>query len=241
MTAVVISQPMLFPWPGFFEQMALADVFLWLDDVQFSKGSFTSRVQVRHGDRIKWLSIPLTGQGSFQSICDLASAGEFRDRHKDFLRQAYSDAPFVGEALAIVEDVYAQRNICDLLIASAEVSALRLGVATKQKRMRTSLMGVPGRSWQRVLDLVLAAGGTRYITGHGAAHYLDHVSFEQAGVAVEYMDYSKTAWPQRGADFTPFVSILDLIAMTGPDAPNFLHPATIAWRSFVAADSSDRR
>ena len=24
MTAVVISQPMLFPWPGFFEQLALA-------------------------------------------------------------------------------------------------------------------------------------------------------------------------------------------------------------------------
>ena len=51
MTRVVITQPMLFPWPGFFEQLCLADVYIYLDDVQFSKGSFTNRVQIEDGDR----------------------------------------------------------------------------------------------------------------------------------------------------------------------------------------------
>lgn len=46
MARVVISQPMYFPWFGFMAQMSLADVFIWLDDAQFSKGSFTNRVQV---------------------------------------------------------------------------------------------------------------------------------------------------------------------------------------------------
>ena len=47
MTTVVISQPMFFPWVGMFEQIALADVYVHYDDVQFSKGSFTNRVQLK--------------------------------------------------------------------------------------------------------------------------------------------------------------------------------------------------
>ncbi|MFT7595258.1 MAG: hypothetical protein ACI8R4_002586 [Paracoccaceae bacterium] len=47
MTRVVISQPMYFPWAGFLAQLALADVRIWLDDAQFSNGSFTNRVQVK--------------------------------------------------------------------------------------------------------------------------------------------------------------------------------------------------
>ena len=44
---VVISQPMLFPWVGMLEQIMLADVFVHYADVQFSKGSFTNRVQIK--------------------------------------------------------------------------------------------------------------------------------------------------------------------------------------------------
>ena len=53
MTTVVISQPMLFPWVGMFEQVALADVFVHYDDVQFSKGSFTNRVQLKTARRVR--------------------------------------------------------------------------------------------------------------------------------------------------------------------------------------------
>ena len=40
---VVISQPMYFPWVGFLSQISMASTIIWLDDVQFSKGSFTNR------------------------------------------------------------------------------------------------------------------------------------------------------------------------------------------------------
>ena len=50
MTVVVISQPMLFPWVGMFEQIRLADVYVHYTDVQFSKGSFVNRVQIKTAD-----------------------------------------------------------------------------------------------------------------------------------------------------------------------------------------------
>ena len=36
---VVISQSMYFPWVGMLEQIRLADVFVFYDDVQFSKAA----------------------------------------------------------------------------------------------------------------------------------------------------------------------------------------------------------
>jgi len=233
MTSVVISQPMLFPWPGFFEQMSLADKYFWLDDTQFSKGSFSNRVQINGGGARKWLTIPLMGKGSFQSIHELKEASDFRSSHMSVLKQAYKDAPFARDALRIVEEVYEFSNICDLLIASAEVPARWLSLASKQRRERTSVTGVEGRSWKRVLDLVLSVDGTDYLTGHGAADYLDHEAFQMAGVQVQYMNYSKTRWPQAGDDFSPYVSILDLIAQTGPEAVNYLRPATMPWIEFI--------
>ena len=56
---VVISQPMFFPWVGFLEQMRLADVYVHYDDVQFSKGSFTNRVQIKTPEGFIWLTAPL--------------------------------------------------------------------------------------------------------------------------------------------------------------------------------------
>lgn len=235
MTTVVISQPMLFPWPGFFEQLMLADVYLWLDDTQFSKGSFTNRIQIKHGPVRKWMSIPLAGKGSFQPIAALKPAEPFAARHLALLRQALRGAPHAEDAIALVEEVYAAPLICDLLIDSVEKPAAWLSLPMARRIERTSAMKLPGASSRRVLDLVLAVGGTRYVTGHGAADYLDHEAFEAEGVAVEYMAYSMTPWPQQTGEFTPYVSILDLIANTGRAAHEFLRPATISWREFLAA------
>ncbi|MEC8198310.1 MAG: WbqC family protein, partial [Pseudomonadota bacterium] len=51
---VAIHQPNYFPWLGYFRKMIEADVFIFLDDVQFSKGSYTNRVGIRSGSGRRW-------------------------------------------------------------------------------------------------------------------------------------------------------------------------------------------
>lgn len=240
MTTVVISQPMLFPWPGFFEQLMLADVYIFLDDVQFSKGSFTNRVQLRFGVESKWMSIPLAQKGAFHRIDELMEADhEWRSAHREMVRQSLRGAPYLDHALTLVDQCYRHDGIRELLTASIELPAGYLEIAKSQKRLRACSLGVPGSSWQRVLGLVKAVGGTRYVTGHGAAHYLDHEAFEAAGVEVDYMQYSLTEWPRGGARFVPYVSILDLIAFAGARAREYLRPKTVSWRTFLNRDGAD--
>lgn len=238
MTAVVISQPMLFPWPGFFEQLMLADVYIYLDDAQFSKGSFTNRIQMKYGNDIRWMTIPLAGKGSFTKIADLRAADDsWKASHRALLRQSLQAAPYLNDALVIFDLVYSRPSLCDLLIASIEEPARYLGIGAKRKTAIASEMAVEGRSWQRVLDMVKHFGGTRYVTGHGALSYLDHEAFQVSGVAVDYMDYSRTPWPQNGETFTPYVSILDLIAHMGPRAAQCLVPATTPWQALLKQET----
>ncbi|MBY3185264.1 WbqC family protein [Rhizobium laguerreae] len=238
MTAVVITQPMLFPWPGFFEQLMLADSYIYLDDIQFSKGSFTNRIQLLRGSDRCWMTVPLAGKGTFQKISDLQAVGdEWKKSHRELLRQSLLGAPYINDALSIFDKAYNQSSLIDLVIASIEEPARYMGIGPNRKISRTSDMEIPGTSWRRVLDIVLRAGGDEYLTGHGAANYLDHNVFDAEGVQVKYMNYSRTTWPQPCGASTPYVSILDLIARMGPEARNCLIPATVAWQDFLKEET----
>jgi hypothetical protein len=234
MKTIVISQPMLFPWPGFFEQLMLADVYGYLDDTQFSKGSVTNRIQVKISEKTQWMTIPLAGKGTFTQISDLKPADtSWKESHRELLLQSLKGSPYRDDALSIFDKVYLQTSLCEMLIASVEETAKYLGIGSARHIFKTSEISIQGKSWPRVLDIVKHFRGNRYLTGHGAAAYLDHVAFESKGITVEYMKYSLTPWPQGRYPFTPYVSILDLIGHTGVSARNYLHPDTTPWRQFL--------
>lgn len=236
MTRVVISQPMYFPWAGFLAQMALAHVYIWLDDAQFSKGSFTNRVQVKMPTGCKWMSVPLQGKSPHRTILDLEAAGDdWISSHRTLIGQSLQGRPYADQAMTIFDAANTGcGSLCDGLISSAEGVARHLGVLPP-KILRASQMGVDGSSWQRVLQMVLAVDGKEYITGHGARDYLDHDAFEDAGVDVQYMKYRQSPWPQPFGDFTPYLTGLDLVASLEPKiAKTHLHPDSEDWRAFLA-------
>jgi WbqC-like protein family len=242
MTTVVISQPMLFPWPGFFELLSQADIYIHLDDAQFSRGSFTNRVQVKHPSGIKWMTIPIKKEGMLQRICDLQADGvDWKRVHRALILQALRSASHIDTAVELMDCVYAHEQIIALLTASIEQLSRTIMLERPSRWLKASEMNVSGRSSNRVLALVRSVGGTRYVTAHGGSNYLDHEAFERAGVTVEYVDYSKTPYTQLHGPFCPFVSALDVVANLGPAAHTILHPKTIPWRAFLGQKRTHRR
>ena len=237
MTTVVVSQPMFFPWVGMFEQIRLADAYVHYTDVQFSKGSFVNRVQIKTADGFRWLTVPLKNLALGQNIDDVEidEARDWRKSHLDFLAQAWRGAPHVGEALGLVEDVYARNThrLVDIAIRSLEVVLTYFGLAQNCRLLQSPDLGIGGAGSARVLDIVRKLDGTIYVTGHGARNYLDHEAFERAGVHVEYMQYLKTPYPQLHGAFNPYVSVLDLIANAGRAGLDCIHSQTVGWKEFA--------
>lgn len=234
---VVVSQPMLFPWIGMLEQVRLADTYVHYNDVQFSKGSFVNRVQVKTENGPRWLTVPLANLHLGQRIDEIAINNQrpWREQHLALLAQAYVSAPFRETMLELVRDVYAHDYpTLDALSAASMMALCRYyGLDRDRRFIDVGTLGINGKGSERVLRIVKAVGGVTYVTGHGARNYLDHGLFEAAGVTVEYMNYQKVPYAQQHGDFTPYVSGLDLIANCGRDGGRYICSATMPWKDFI--------
>lgn len=237
---VVISQPMYFPWIGILEQVRLADVFVFYDDVQFTKGFF-NRVQIKTINGIRWMTIPLRDHHRGQCINELEvdERIDWRSQHRDILRQAYLKSPFRDEALALVDDVFSLNScmLADISRASILALANYFSLTEGTKFINSADIGVSGASSQRLRDLCLALKADVYITGHGAKNYLDHEMFEQSKIKVEYMEYRCKPYLQQHGEYTPYVTALDLVANCGNKGLDYIRSESVYWRRFLNGQS----
>jgi WbqC-like protein len=239
-TAVAINQPCYLPWRGHFALMKAADVFVFYDDVQFTSNtsrSFFARVQLKTAQGRSWLTVPVRKSGRFgQRIneVDIVEDDRWRPRHCAAIREAVGRAPFAASVEPVLATLAggAWERLAELTIATTRLMAELLGI--RREMFRSSALGIGGAGTARVLAVCRSLGATRYLTAHGGLTYLDHGAFESAGIAVEYMDYDLSPYPQQHGAFEPYVTALDLLANTGPDAAAHVNAHTVPWREMVA-------
>lgn len=240
---VVISQPMFMPWRGMFEQMRIADRFVFYDDVQLPLGGgkgrgFITRVQIKTSSGAAWLSLPVArSERGPQLICEARLAHQdWRSEHMARIAQAYRSAPHFAWAMAhAVEPIYARQtdHVGEFCMHSMKTLAPLLGIACEP--VRSSELDVPkdGSASARVLAVCRRMSGNEYLSGLGAIDYIDYDLFECNGVRIQYMDYDLSPYPQLHGGFTPHVSIIDLLFNVGPDAPIHLQGSrAVYWKDW---------
>lgn len=225
---------MVFPWIGLFEQVRLAHDFVHYDDVALPQGrSFMTRVQIKTAQGPQWLTIPVRRGANLIRDVLIDDTQNWQRRHLGTLRQAYAHAPHVTDMIDLVESIYGRgfRYLSELNCHSIERIAQYFGLIPRF--LSSSQLPAQGRSTDRLISICLELGASVYVTGHGARNYLDHSKFEEAGVTVEYMHYEKRPYSQLHGDFTPYVSILDLIANIGRKGADMICSGTQHWRKVV--------
>lgn len=235
---IVITQSMFFPWVGMLEQIRLADIIVHYDDVPFSKGSFVNRVQLKESQGISWMTVPLKkfSLGTAINNIQVSKNHEWQKKNFDLLEKSLSTSPFYQDAVELVQSCYDSSDLTRL-DSLAKTSMLFLldyfHLRNNKKFVNAEDLGITGSGSNRVFNIVKKLGGTTYITGHGAANYLNHTLFEENEITVEYMDYKYCPYPQNHGNFTPFVSSLDLIANMGADGASMICSGTKNWKEFT--------
>ena len=215
---VAIHQPNYLPWLGYFAKIAAADVFVLLDDVQFSKGSYTNRVQIDRQGAPAWLTVPV--RHAFGApIAEIAiDRGDFGQVHLESLKQSYRRADHFAEVWPHVAGWLAAP--ADSLLATNEalirvvLSLLGIGTAL----VRSSALGVACDAPDvRLASLVerLAPGGT-YLSGRGGGKYQNPEVFAARGIGLRYTAFDGAPYPRSGQPFLPGLSIVDALFHLGP-------------------------
>ena len=220
---VAIVQSSYIPWKGYFDLIAASDMFILFDDVQFTKRDWRNRNRIKTASGAQWLTIPVVSKGKYAQDIDevlIADKG-WAEKHWRSIANAYAAAPFFKRYAAPIRAAYEEAAGLDSLSAVnrlfLEQICSLLDIVPEFHNARD--LNAEGRKTDRLVDLCRKAGARAYLSGPSARSYMEPEAFARAGVELHYMDY--TGYPdyaQLHGDFDPYVSVLDLLFMTGPDA-----------------------
>lgn len=242
--SIVISQPYYFPWIGLFEQLIQSDIFVHYDDVQFSKGHFQDRVQIKTENGFKWITVPKSNVKISQKINEVRIdySKNWQKSQLDFLKQNYRNAPFVNDMIGLVRMVFNENPvfISDVSITSIETVAGYFGLMDGRIFVKSSeIKDIPSsKKTERVLNICKYFNVDKYITGYGALKYFDFELFEKHNIEVCFVDYQIKEYKQLYGDFNPYVSILDLIANIGREGIENIGSQSVYWKEFIKMDKS---
>lgn len=221
---VAIVQSSYIPWKGYFDLIALADEFILLDDVQYTTRDWRNRNRIKTPDGLKWLTIPVRGPHR-RRIDEIEVAdAEWAADHWRSLRHNYAKAPYFDANADRIEGLYRDATARRLSAVNRHfIAALCETLEIETPIHLSTDYEVEGTKAIRLLNLCLASGATRYLSGPAARSYLDTALFEAEGIEVEWMSYDGyPEYPQLHPPFEHGVTILDLIFNTGPDAGEYM-------------------
>ena len=212
-------QPAYLPWAGYFNLISQVDVFVFLDDAQFERGTWQNRNRVLVAGEPHWLTVPVMREllGARINAVRTDEKLQWRRKHLELLRQNYGKSAFGAEMLQI-SDIVGDQSLtvlAELNIRLISYCCERLGIATRC--VRTSEMDIPGKRTERLIKICEHFGCDEYLSPPGAAEYLAADRFvEMTCTRLQFNEYIPEPYPQKGKEkFVSHLSIVDVVASLG--------------------------
>jgi hypothetical protein len=218
-------QPAYLPWLGLFHKIALADVFIFMDDVKYSKSDYSNRNYIKHPEgRKHLLTIPVkTGGADNVTFVNLPidNSQNWRRSHLATIDNFYRKAPH-KQMLGDLSDNYRKEHVMlsDLTYEMLLFFLGKLGIKTRV--MRASLLGLKESGNDYLIELCKTHSCDVYIFGALGRDYADLAAFESAGINAMFQDYHHPVYPQLHGDFVSHLSIVDLLFNCGASSLDIL-------------------
>jgi hypothetical protein len=225
MTRAAVLQSNYIPWKGYFDIIHDADVFVFYDDVQYTKNDWRNRNRVNSPAGAAWLTVP-TGAAHDRLICEVGLPDRhWAQKHWKTLLQNYSRSRHFRTYAPFFEHVYLGcewRTLSELNRYLIErIARDFLGIGTRFEDSRR--YGAEGVREDRLLDLLTKLGASSYVSGPSAKAYIDESRFAARQIRLVWKSYE--GYPEYPVLHPPFrhdVSIVDVLFNAGPDAPRYI-------------------
>ncbi|MEW6593799.1 MAG: WbqC family protein [Thermodesulfobacteriota bacterium] len=223
---VSIHQPAYLPWLGYFDKIKRADLFIYLDTVQYQKNSFQNRNKIRTKSGPIWLTVPVETSGRLYTtpLKEIAidNRRDWRAKHRRALMMHYGRSRMFDAVFPRLEPFYLRswERLADLCWEMMVEFNRMLGIGTRIVRASELEVGEGGKS-DLVLNICKATGATTYLSGSLGRHYLVLDDFAAADIEVVFQDYVHPTYTQQYPGFEPFMGIVDCL-FNEPDAGKFI-------------------
>ena len=221
----VLLQSNYIPWKGYFDLIESADIFIFHDDLTYTKGDWRNRNQIQTINGKKWLTIPC-GSDQKRLINEVrVDKVIWQEKHFNLIKSNYKSAPFWDYCLPLLNYIYFENNWTYL----SELNQKTIKkIATEFLFINTIFenserFNLKSKKQDRVLELLISVNATEYISGPSGKDYLDEKMFDDNHIKLTYFNYENyPTYQQINNSFDHLVSVIDLLMCTGPAAREYL-------------------
>jgi hypothetical protein len=227
MKRVVILQPSYLPWLGFFEQMYVCDIFVYLNDVQYTKNDWRNRNRIKTREGMQWLTVPVSFQfGQKINEVPINNSYPWYKKHFQALKTWYGKSEYFNiYSEELKEILYKERTYLEELdIELTQWMIKKLGLNPKTV-LSSDLSVSPGDRQFRLIEICKALGCDYFYEGKSGQNYIDIKLFKSHGIMVEFQNYHHPYYNQlwlKEQGFVSHLSAIDLLFNHGPDSLSIL-------------------
>ena len=201
--------------------MANADVFVYLDSVPFSKGSYQNRTRIKSPRGPEWLTVPVRTAGRLAQPTrevEIDKRAPWGQKHRARLLEAYGGTPGWKEVDAALSThlVSDWARLSEMAIALNAALRDLLGVTTPV--VLASELGVEGSASTLLARICHAVGADTYLSGQGGHLYMEAEPFRALGVELRFQEFAHPVYAQPHGPFAAGLSAVDALASDPPAA-----------------------
>jgi hypothetical protein len=220
MKTIAVMQPYLFPYLGYFQLMQAVDEFVFFDDVNYINKGWVNRNRILLQGKEHLFSLPLTKASQNRKINEIAVNIDDKWRTK-FLRSieaGYKKAPQFELVIPMLERILNKQstNLADFIASSFDQINAHLGLRTplvvaSQQYPSSGLKGA-----DRIVEICSLAEAKIYINPIGGRGLYSGDRFMESGLQLRFIAALPWKYGQRGIDFVPNLSIIDVLMNVSP-------------------------
>jgi hypothetical protein len=224
---VAISQPTYLPWMGYFDLIDQVDLFVILDNVQFTKQSWQHRNRIKTGAGLQWLTVPVTFRGRFGQLIQEVEIRDpdFCKKHIRAIELAYRRTPYFDHHFPAVKNTLEHSSRGLLVDLNLEFIYLFIAMLGMQTRIvKSSNLFQSGKRTQLLANICEAVGASEYVSPLGSADYLltEERLMKERGIEVFFQNYDHPIYAQLFPPFEPYASVVDVLFNEGGKALEIL-------------------
>ncbi|MCV4275378.1 WbqC family protein [Pseudomonas capsici] len=213
---IAMMQPYLFPYLGYFQLIAAADVFVLGDDLQYIRAGWVNRNRILCNGEARLMTFPLKKDHFALPIMQRQLADNFSEeasRIINLMTQSYRKAPYFAQVMPLIERLirFPQQNLALYVEHSIRELCSYLQIITPILRGSDVKLASCTDKQDRVINIAHTFSATTVLNPIGGMTLYDRDHFAHNGLLLRFFKMDPIVYPQYADPFVANLSIIDVL------------------------------